>query len=230
MIDKTFEEIKDYGIKLFQPLSGYRYNEDSFYIVNFIKKIKKNSQVIELCAGVGVIGICLLKKFPEIKKITFIEIEKTICEILKENIMINGYNYKSEVINSDYRKINKSLFTSFDVLIANPPYRKVNTGRINTDNLRAKSRHELEGSLEEFIEISSKLLKDKGKLYLIFLAERLNELLNLMTKNHIEPKIIQFVHPKRISEGKLLLIEGIKKGNAGIKILPPIFIDEYKTL
>lgn len=225
---KTFEEIKKYNITLFQPKFGYRYNEDSFYIIDFIKKIKKNAKVIELCAGVGIIGLCLLKKFPDIQKIIFVELQKPMCEILEENIKINEFTEKTEVINSDYRRINKELFTSFDILVANPPYRKLNTGRINKDFLKAKSRHELEGSLEEFIYVSSKLLKDKGKLYFIFLAERLNEIFNSMTKNLIEPKTIQFIYPKKNSEGKLLLIEGVKKGNTGIKILPPIFIDEYK--
>lgn len=225
---KTFEEIKNYNIALFQPKSGYRYNEDSFYIIEFIKNVKKNAKVIELCAGVGIIGLCLLRKFPHIQKITFVELQKNMCEILEENIGINELKEKTEIINSDYRKINKKLFTSFDILIANPPYRKLNTGRISNDLLKAKSRHELEGSLEEFMEISSKLLKDKGKLYFIFLAERLNEVFNAMTKNFLEPKKLQFIYPKKNSEGKLILVEGVKKGNTGIKILPPIFIDEYK--
>lgn len=227
---KTFEEIKSYNIVLFQPKNGYRYNEDSFYVINFIKNIKKDANVIELCAGVGVIGLCLLKKFSQIQTLTFVELQKPICEILIENIKINGLSQKTKVINSDYRKINKKFFTSFDVVVANPPYRKLNTGRISKDFLKAKSRHELEGSLQEFIEISSKLLKDKGKLYFIFLAERLNEILSNMTKYFIEPKTIQFIHPKKNLESKLVLIEGVKKGKSGIKILPPLFIDEYKIL
>lgn len=227
-MNKTFEIIKNYDLALFQPKFGYRYNEDSFYIIDFIKNIKKNSKVIELCAGVGVIGLCLLKKFPDIQKVTFVELQKSMCDILEENIKINTLTEKTTVINSDYRKINKQFYTSFDILVANPPYRKLNTGRISKNIIRAKSRHEIEGTLQELLEVSAKLLKDRGKLYFIFLAERLNEIFNTMTANYIEPKTIQFIHPKKNADGKLLLIEGVKKGNTGVKILPPIFIDEYK--
>ncbi|MCX7770514.1 MAG: methyltransferase [Proteobacteria bacterium] len=229
-MSRTFEEIEKYNLKLYQPSEGYRYNEDSFYLINFIKNLKNSSKIIELCAGVGVIGLCLLKKFPQIKKITFVELQKSMCEIMEENIIINKLTEKTEIINSDYRNINKDLYTSYDVLLANPPYRKPYTGRICKDSLKARSRHEIEGSLKDLVEISSKLLKDKGKLYLIFLSERLNELLLQMNLNNIEPKVIQFIHPKRNSDGKLFIIEGVKKGNPGIKILSPLFIDEYKTL
>lgn len=227
-MNKTFEIIKNYDLTLFQPKFGYRYNEDSFYIIDFIKNIKKNSKVIELCAGVGVIGLCLLKKFPDIQKVTFVELQKSMCDLLEENIKINTLTEKTTVVNSDYRKINKQFYTSFDVLVANPPYRKLKTGRISKNIIRAKSRHEIEGTLQELLEISAKLLKDRGKLYFIFLAERLNEIFSTMTANYIEPKTIQFIHPKKNADGKLLLIEAVKKGNPGVKILPPIFIDEYK--
>ena len=42
-------------------------------------------------------------------------------------------------------------------------------------------------------------------------------------KNNIEPKRIQFVYPKRGLSANILLIEGRKNGNPGLKILPPIY-------
>ena len=43
-----------------------------------------------------------------------------------------------------------------------------------------------------------------------------------MKKNNIEPKRIQFVYPSINSEANILLIEGTKNGNPGVKILPPL--------
>ena len=45
-----------------------------------------------------------------------------------------------------------------------------------------------------------------------------------MRENNIEPKRVQFVYPfKKNSNANILLIEGIKNGKPGIKILPPIY-------
>ena len=45
-----------------------------------------------------------------------------------------------------------------------------------------------------------------------------------MKKNNIEPKKIQFVYPKKDKESNILLIEGTKNGNPGIKMLEPLYI------
>jgi len=227
-MEKTFEEIKSLDIKVYQPIKGYRYNEDSFLLIDFIKNIKKGSKIIELCAGSGIIGLSLLKRFPFVR-ITFVEINETMFNILNENICINELQDRAQTILSDYRNLNKNLYFSFDYVVANPPYRKPGTGRISADEQKATARHELSASLEDLLKISSLLLKDKGKLYLVFLAERLTELINSMTLFSIEPKILQFVHPKKGVEAKLVLVKGIKKANKGVLILPPLFISDNKT-
>ena len=44
----------------------------------------------------------------------------------------------------------------------------------------------------------------------------------VLKKNNIEPKRIQFVYPSINSKANILLIEGTKNGNPGVKILPPL--------
>jgi tRNA1(Val) A37 N6-methylase TrmN6 len=40
-------------------------------------------------------------------------------------------------------------------------------------------------------------------------------------KHNIEPKRVQFIHPKPGKEANILLIEGKKDGNIGLKVLNP---------
>ncbi|MBS7021171.1 MAG: SAM-dependent methyltransferase, partial [Firmicutes bacterium] len=42
-------------------------------------------------------------------------------------------------------------------------------------------------------------------------------------KNNIEPKKIQLIYPKHGKDANILLIEGRKNGNPGIKIMDPIY-------
>ena len=47
-----------------------------------------------------------------------------------------------------------------------------------------------------------------------------------MRKNNIEPKKIRLVYPKEGQEANILLVEGKKNGNPGIKILPPLYVHD----
>ena len=54
---------------------------------------------------------------------------------------------------------------------------------------------------------------------------RLNEILHLMTKQNVEPKL-QFIYPKEGEESNMFLIEGIKGGKPGLKVLEPLIIHD----
>ena len=45
-----------------------------------------------------------------------------------------------------------------------------------------------------------------------------------MRKNNIEPKRIRFIYPKENTESNLILIDGRKNGNPGLKILSPLVV------
>jgi tRNA1(Val) A37 N6-methylase TrmN6 len=47
-----------------------------------------------------------------------------------------------------------------------------------------------------------------------------------MKKNNIEPKRIRLVYPKINQESNIVLIEGTKNGNSGLKILPPLYVHD----
>ena len=53
--------------------------------------------------------------------------------------------------------------------------------------------------------------------------ERLVDIIESMKKNNIEPKKVQLIYPFKDKEANVLLIEGKKNGNPGLKILPPLY-------
>lgn len=218
----TSEHIEKLDITISQPKDGYRYSEDSFYLLDFIKKIKKGARVIDIGAGSGILSLALAKRFPD-THIHAVEIQDELFEILKKNIKNNNLCAGITPVNTDYRQIDKRCYSYFDAVITNPPYRAVEEGRISPDAMKAAARHETSGSLRELMESVKKLLKDKGRFYAVYLSERLVEMIHLMRTNSIEPKIIQPVYPKSNAISSFVLIEGMKKGGAGLKLLPPVF-------
>ncbi len=64
---------------------------------------------------------------------------------------------------------------SFDVALANPPYRESGRGRVAPAEERKVARHETAGGIDDFLRAGSFLLKDGGRFFVVFLAERLAE-------------------------------------------------------
>ena len=79
-------------------------------------------------------------------------------------------------------------------------------------------------NLDDLFSISKKILKNNGIISIVHRPERLLDIICAMRKYNIMPKKIQFVYPKKDKEANILLIEGTKNGNSGMKILPPLFV------
>ena len=68
------------------------------------------------------------------------------------------------------------------------------------------------------------LLKDKGRLAMIYPASRAADLIQEMAGFHLEPKRLQFVHSHAKDEARLMLVEGLKEGQAQVRILSPFVL------
>ena len=221
------ERIDDLGInnlKIIQNEKGFCFGIDSVLLSDFAKKIKINSKVLDLGTGTGILPILLSAK-TKLKKAVGIEKQKEVFQMAKRSIKLNNLENKIEIINEDILNLEKIYEkNTFDVIITNPPYKKKNTGIKNEDKKKIISRHETTATLEDFIKISKDFLKDKGEFYMVNRSERLVDILSLMRKYKIEPKILRFVFSNKYKEPKLILIKGIKNAKPFLKIEKNLYI------
>ena len=213
-------------MEIIQNKKWFCFGIDSVLLANFAKNIKKDSYVLDLGTGSGIMSTLLCGK-TELKKVVGIEIQKDVCDMAKRSIELNKINEKFEIICDSILNLNKYFEKqTFDVVITNPPYKKKNTGIINPDEPKMVARHEITANLEDFIHVAKDMLKDKGEFYMVHRPERLVDIFELMRKYKIEPKEIRFIFSKKNEEPKMVMIKGVKNAKPFLKIHPNLYIYE----
>jgi tRNA1Val (adenine37-N6)-methyltransferase len=89
---------------------------------------------------------------------------------------------------------------------------------------KAIARHEIKGTLEDLISIASYLLPPKGRCYVIFPALRTVDLLGVLRSQRLEPKRLQFVHPRFEENAKFILSESSKESGVELKVMSPLIL------
>ena len=211
------------NLKIVQNKNYFNFSLDSVLLPNFCI-VNKKSKILDLCTGNGPIPLILSLKTNQ--KIYGCEIQKEIYELAKETIKINNLEEKIEVINKDAKELTNIFETdTFDLITCNPPYFKLNENSIINDNsVKSIARHEIKITIDDIIKIAKKLLKNNGSLCIVHRTDRLIEIINKMEANNIKVKRIRFIYPKKNKESNLVLIDGHKNGQDGLKILPPLYV------
>lgn len=209
-------------LELSQSITGYRYSIDSFILADFANPAQEN-KIIDFGTGNGILPLLLACKTTS--KIIGIEIQSSLLRHALRNIAQRRLKNQVTLIQGDIR-FSKSFLKNgyFDIVLSNPPYRKLNSGRLNPNSEKAIARHEIIITLPDIIENAAYLLCDNGKLVMIYLPERYDELIKTIEEKGLTPNKIRFVHSNRNSDPKMFLVEAIKEGNGDLTILSPLYI------
>ncbi|MGO9378946.1 MAG: tRNA1(Val) (adenine(37)-N6)-methyltransferase [Dissulfurispiraceae bacterium] len=121
-------------------------------------------------------------------------------------------------------KLEHGMLHSYDLVVSNPPFRKTRTGLISPYDERAVARHEIHLPIAALMKSALLMLKHHGRLCIIHLPERLAEIMESMRRYYLEPKRLRFVHSNFGAEAKMVLIEAVKEGKAGLKVEKPLYL------
>ncbi len=221
-MDVTLDSIRD--IRLYQPKNGYRFSVDSLLLFDFVN-LKKAKSIADLGAGSGIIGILLAGKYPD-ASVDLFELQDNLAAIAEKNVILNRCEDRVRVIQCDLRELKAapSAHPRYDLVVSNPPFRRLKSGRLNIEEEKAIARHEITLRLHECINAASALLRNRGRLCMIYNPCRLSELLNVMRGKGIEAKRMRFVHSTTSSEAKMVLLEAVQGGRVGLKVEGPLYV------
>ncbi len=221
--EETLDTLFGGRLKILQKKQGYRFSIDALLLAYFAEP-GRNDRIIDLGTGCGIVPLILFFR-KKSKKITGVEVQPSLADLARRNAALNRCSSRFQVWEEDLRKLDQRVKReSFDLVITNPPYRKAGSGRVNPNTEKAVARHEIQATLEEVLRSAHYLLKNKGRLVMIYPASRFADLMRGLSKNRLEPKRIQFAHSHEKDEARLVLVEAFKEGHAQAKILPSFLL------
>ena len=221
---ERLDDLVVHGLKIYQDDALFRFGTDAVLLADFIRK-RRYTNAVDLCSGNGVIPLLLSHGCKG--KIVGVEISKKAFLLAEKSAEYNGLSEKLSFINADVRKINTKesplSASSFDLVSVNPPYYAENSGFV-ADGERGNARTEEEGLLEEIIKAAGRLLKSGGRFCMINRAERLCDVMFLMRKYKVEPKIMKLAETSESRPASLFLIEGRKDAKPGLLFEKPYLL------
>ena len=226
---KTGEEIPGSidGLKIIQRNDHQNYTLDSRLLSDFCKINRHVKKILDIGTGNAILPLLLSQKSKA--EITGIEILKISADLAVKNVELNKLSGRIKIIEGDIKRWNDYFSPSeFDQIITNPPFFKYegNDKQINDLEQLSIARHEYHIKLEEIIQISSVLLKNRAYFTMVHRSERLAEILDLLVKYKLEPKRIRFCHTKKDAPAKILLVEAVKNAEKSLIIESPLILSD----
>lgn len=213
------------GYGIIQDPEKFCFGIDAVLLSGFAK-VKKGENVLDMGTGTGIIPVLLSAK-TEGELFTGLEIQNECAEMAQRSVAMNQLEDRVKIVQGDIKEA-ADIFgaASFDVVTCNPPYMIGQHGLTNPHMPKAIARHEILCTLEDVISQGARVLKDRGRFYMVHRPFRLVEIMNVMTKYKLEPKRMRLVYPYVDREPNMILIEALKGGNSRIQVEPPLVVYE----
>lgn len=212
------------NLKIYQNDEMFRFSIDSVLLPNFVTLRKNIKKILDIGTGNAVVPLILTNLTNA--TIDGVEIQKEVYNLGVDSVKYNSLEDKIHLYNIDVNEFYKHLQSDcYDTITCNPPFFKVNEQSImNLSDYKKIARHEITLNLDDVFHIAKKLLKNNGNIAIVHRTERLVDIIETMKKYNIEPKKIQYVYSNLNSVSNILLIEGVKNGKPGVKVLNPLYI------
>lgn len=213
------------GYYVIQNLQKFCFGMDAVLLSGFAK-IKKDEHVLDMGTGTGIIPVLLKSKTPG-EHFTGLEIQEECAEMAQRSVAYNNLEQDIDIVCGDIKEA-AEIFgaASFHAVTSNPPYMIGQHGLQNPYMAKAIARHEILCTLEDVVSQAAKVLKDRGRFYMVHRPFRLVEIFQVLTRYKLEPKRMQLVYPFKDREPNMVLIEALKGGNSRITVEKPLIVYE----
>lgn len=221
--NERLDDLYRKGYKIIQNPEKFCFGIDAILLSDYAK-VRKGERAVDLGTGTGIIPI-LLEAKTQGEHFSGLEIQAESAEMAQRSVSLNGLDDRVSIVTGDIREASKIFGeNSIDVVTTNPPYMIGQHGIQNPDNAKAIARHEVLCDLDDILRESARILKTKGRFYMVHRPFRLAEIFSKMVAYHIEPKRMRLVYPYLDKEPNMVLIEGMLGGKSRLTVEKPLIV------
>lgn len=215
---ERLDDLQYNGMHILQRVDKYCFTSDAVVLANAVKGAK-GKVVVDLGAGSGVISLLVAaKQFP--KHVYAVELQPVMADLARRNVAGNSLDDVIEVLEIPMQKsLDYIPRESVDVVVCNPPYSRMCDRETQEDEEIAICRHEMAVTMHEVVATSNALLRYGGYLYIMYKAERLQELLDELLAVNIPAKTLYLLNVKNRIVDAVIVVA--KKGGSklGMSVL-----------
>ncbi len=220
---ERLDDLQCKGYHIIQDPARFCFGMDAVLLSGFAKA-KKGEKVLDLGTGTGIIPILMAAK-TEGESFTALEIQEESADMARRSVSYNHLDEKVNIVIGDIKDASKIFgASSFDVITTNPPYMIGTHGENSPSEAKAIARHEVLCNLDDILRESARLLKPKGRFYMVHRPFRLAEIMSKMVEYKIEPKRMRLVYPYIDKEPNMVLIEGLRGGKSRMTVEAPLIV------
>src|SRR5574337_1010435 len=191
--DESPDDLGISGLKVIRGLTGFRHSMDALLLAQWAAP-RSTNQVLDLGCGNGAITFLLAHRYPDLR-IVGLEVQPALADRARRGAQCNDLQNRIKIMEGDLRQIKGLLpAASFNMVLCNPPYRGLASGRLSPDPEIRQAKHELTATLQEAIAAIRYALAPKGRACLVYHVSRLADLLSGLRAVRLEPKMLRLVH------------------------------------
>lgn len=222
---ERLDDLQIKGYEIIQSPGRFCFGMDAVLLSSFAK-VKRGERALDLGTGTGILPI-LLEAKNEGSSYVGLEIQEESADMARRSVLHNKLEQKIEIVTGDIKEAS-TIFgaASFHVITTNPPYMIGEHGLKNANEAMYIARHEALCTLDDILRESARLLKPKGRFYMVHRPFRLAEILGKMSFYGIEPKRMRLVHPYVDKEPNMVLVEGLRGGKPRMTVEKPLIVYE----
>lgn len=223
MEDETIEDLQLGGLKLIQKQKSFRYGMDTILLAHFAD-IKENETVADLGTGNGILPLLLIGRN---KGSLFyaIDVLPEAAQLARRNAELNKLTDRIKVFQTDAKDAAVYINPcSVDAVVCNPPYGQPNATLVSPNNAKAVARSQNIYTLNNIFSGAFKILKGKGRFYMVYPVQQMLSVMKKLQDYHLEPKRFRLVYPSEMKKANLVLIEAVKDAKPALHPLPPLMI------
>ena len=220
---ETLEDLQIGGMKLIQKKHNFRFGMDSVLLADFAR-IRPGDTVADFGTGTGILPLLLIGRGKG-ARFYGLEIQEEMAEMARRTMRLNRLEDRVEVFCADVTRAPELLDAcSMDAIICNPPYGMHGQAMIPQAESLATARHQRKDTLPRFFTAAFRVLKGKGRLFLVYPAAQMFSLMMELRQAHLEPKRFRLVYPDLRHAANLVLMEAVKDARPTLLPMPPLLV------